>query len=1427
MTQTLTTGVLVTVSNVGVSYLEGSLSISETLDQRSQCQFTVWDATGTQHYVYGQPVQVVDAIEGLLFSGYVHDSQETNLPPNPALLSVVSCIDQHYLADKRVSQSDYSNLYAGHIVANLVNDYLAAEGVNAPFSVNHATSQQDFSVGTHSNTVGANNVLTVTSTGDIELAPSGTSVSHSEAATSDFSSGTLSGTSAIGNQLQLTPIPTIKFSGTSEQGTNSQGQPSSSNANNYSYVQVWSGNDAFSATDTFRFSINISSSSPACIGGVDAICNDGTPLRGIASFTDQQGIAIHPGTDLSGYASDTRYSRTFSFSNAYASGTRTAIVSVMVALEGDPAGTYTLYADSIGRYNSSGVLQTSYFGNAFQLNPPAQVSNVGYSNPTIGVVNAYATGGTRITPSVSLAATGIVQTSFVSWQEALLNSTGALTALATGATGANSQPYVTVEMSMDSGATWQQCTNNAPLPTLLPGMNTAGVSIQFRETLYVAGPDPTITPVLQSLTATVTPSYACTKTDVLKQFQTSADWNSGSFSNTIQQNNTVTLNGQFRDWSTGATSGQSTWGTGTPTGQIITGQYVITNTGTNVDVRSQLSFAGTWTSFLCEVDVYFNAYGNYGLVYNTTNWNNGNNTFAYEVDMASGTGGNYVLTLGRGSNSGSSGTFTTIATANVPLTAGSWHRLKVVRSGNQHTVYLDDVQYITASDSTFTASGYFGLRYFNTSGTTHSAFFKNFGVLASLSGTWTSPSIALSNLGTPGNALVGASVVQWQEAVVQNTTFTVQASINGGGTWQTCTNGQTIPQLTNGTSVSGKNLLLKATFTTNNANVTPTLAGLSTLVMGQFSSSGSWIAPVLNLTPAGRATTTAVAWYGNVPDSTTCAIDTSLDGVNFSQVGTGAQGNAAIGGILTQQDPTDDNFSSNSASLYTATAQTGGVAATWTWDTTNSRVIASGGEYAALLYNGLSVSDVDMYVDMDTSDGGGCVWRWVDASDYYNVIVQDASSATPDVLNLYRVSGNTRSLLATGSITFPRGTPHRIRVTMFSGAITVYFDQTQVLSTTDYFPLGTGGVGLSNDLVGAGSSARFYQLHVVPQGQSTAGINAYSRVRLTTTDPTVTPQLSTFHTGATGSVIQQGAFIPATVHSVKNGSTDTIAAFLDDLARLSNYWWRIDKYKTLSFQARHAQPAPWILTTDDMLNSKDANNPVQVDSINDTYRTTSWILGGKDVIPQVETRIADGLSRSWTMGYNIKSLSSVTVNSKKNKQTIGIQNVTLGKQMYYTSGNPTVNQDPSQPLFPYGTLLTFTYSGEVDVAVSASNPSEIARRAALDGTSGIVEVTETAPGLDNATALTLAQARVAMYSINGQTLTFTTNRTGLAVGNLLTVFLPQHAITNVTFLITAMVSQWKSVQVNGVAYLLPFYDVTATSGATVRQWTALQANLPI
>jgi len=111
--------------------VKGSLSIDRRLEQRSTARFTVIDKDGTASFSKGTPVEIYDADMILIFAGFVHKPESIRMAPKYGLLHSLLCVDNHYLADKRLMTESYAKgTKAGDIFRDVVQKYLASEYVS-------------------------------------------------------------------------------------------------------------------------------------------------------------------------------------------------------------------------------------------------------------------------------------------------------------------------------------------------------------------------------------------------------------------------------------------------------------------------------------------------------------------------------------------------------------------------------------------------------------------------------------------------------------------------------------------------------------------------------------------------------------------------------------------------------------------------------------------------------------------------------------------------------------------------------------------------------------------------------------------------------------------------------------------------------------------------------------------------------------------------------------------------------------------------------------------------------------------------------------------------------------------------------------------------------------------------------------------------
>jgi hypothetical protein len=82
-----------------------------------------------QHFQQYQQVLIYDNTNTLVFSGYITTPKEQKPGFQNSLIHTITCIDQHWLADKRRVVASYSNKTVGFIAQDLLNNILSQEGV--------------------------------------------------------------------------------------------------------------------------------------------------------------------------------------------------------------------------------------------------------------------------------------------------------------------------------------------------------------------------------------------------------------------------------------------------------------------------------------------------------------------------------------------------------------------------------------------------------------------------------------------------------------------------------------------------------------------------------------------------------------------------------------------------------------------------------------------------------------------------------------------------------------------------------------------------------------------------------------------------------------------------------------------------------------------------------------------------------------------------------------------------------------------------------------------------------------------------------------------------------------------------------------------------------------------------------------------------
>lgn len=1469
-----------------LSVLNESFTLADALDQRSILTLTGEDPAGNLTFTHGMPVILSEHDQGVLYTGYVNSDKVTKIAAGGVAQTEhqLTFMDNHYAADKRANETNYLNWAAGDIICDFIQQILSQEGVIGDFALESDYTQTTLAQGTLNNTVAttttspftyAPNTATppiTSNTGDLELVREGTQFMLTESVTADFSSGTLNNMVASGNKLSPTtqqalkvtawysPVATASSALAQESGGT---QSSGEGIVNEAIIFIYNTSFTIGTNDTFNYDIWISSSSPAFLAGIDFACTDGTYLSGQngtldssgnVGLFDSNGVSVDLLQDLSGYAKDTWYTRSIPLTGLNGK----TILFAYVYFTGSVSGNYTVFLKNC--YFSS--QPTNYILSptmtTIPLGWPAVQATGGYVAATVipSVVSVYnPLTSYRVSPAHSISSVGLVQNSTITWTASLpttggpvpvyppgttsspsSNLTVSSSSASTGAGTITSSSAAMVLMVSYDGSTWLLCQNNEALPGLPPGAVVSGYSFYLREQ-FASGPDPTAIPSLEQVQITINSAAAQSVTDSWLFFGTTTEWNTGTQVLTgPNANGNLTLgssaNPLTQSWSGGIPGNQTFLAGWNNDGtQGTSGSAYTMTPGSNAGTwcQSRFDFAGYFLNGTIEADVKISSTSSNtqcGIEYRQTGWSNANNNGAYYVAILSG---QVQFGYGQNSDSNTDGTFTAIIAISETINANTYYHLKIVVQGNRHTIYFNhgSSPIIDLIDNQYPNAGEIGFRAYSGTGS-FTASIENFSLVTTTVGTWTSQNYSLpSGMGST----CGYTQVCWTDLDSQGqpeTAAIVLASINGGATWQQCTNGAEIPQLPRGTNITTATIMFKIILYSATPPIsTPVIMGLYMRICGNYGTvSGTRISPALSLTPVGYIANSNIMWNGNTPTSTSIAVATSQDGATWTAAGGGGAG-AVLPYWTNQPSATQDLFSSNTSSNYTSTYKTGGSAASVTYYVPNNSLTLVGGSGALYLNNTLSCADIDLLCDMDWSDAGGLVWHETDTGDYYEIGVYDASSSSgyANQINLYRVTSGTRSLLGSAPITFTRGTFHRARTSMKGGLIDVYFDGKCVLSYLDILPLTSGSCGLRND----GGTSRYYQFWAQPLGTNLSGQTLYTQVTLSTSDPAQMPQLFTLVACVRGSSIGTGATIQQ-LHPVTLPFAAYHSAEMDNLIQVSGDWyWYIDRYKKMHFALRMARQGAFpIQSVEDP--AKAAGYllyvpQVTIQSSADVYRNQQVVTNVTGLVnPPPEIKTADGSTTSWTLGYPVYSAPTITING--NPATVGIQGIDNNKQFYWQPTSSSISYDSTLPVLPAGTILSITYVGQSTVNVIINNSVAQSAQGALELNSGIIAEIESADtystsvtslnGMTTAQATTFANGLLARYGNNGTIeLIGTTLYPGLVPGTVIPLFIPEiMEIWNAQVPIVKLTTTAFNSE-NGIRY---YYSVDASSGPNLTQW---------
>ena len=135
------------VNNTLVTTQSDSVYVTDKIDERSTAGFIVIDLTNQYDFKKGMPIQIDNDLSWvnaemtwdeaeqtwddgeLLFSGWIDKPIKYSPYGDGVFYHRITCMDNHYLADKRIISRAYQDEAVEDIVQDIFTDFLSGEGI--------------------------------------------------------------------------------------------------------------------------------------------------------------------------------------------------------------------------------------------------------------------------------------------------------------------------------------------------------------------------------------------------------------------------------------------------------------------------------------------------------------------------------------------------------------------------------------------------------------------------------------------------------------------------------------------------------------------------------------------------------------------------------------------------------------------------------------------------------------------------------------------------------------------------------------------------------------------------------------------------------------------------------------------------------------------------------------------------------------------------------------------------------------------------------------------------------------------------------------------------------------------------------------------------------------------------------------------------
>ena len=121
---------IITIAGDSYTPASNSLRIDNRIEERTVASFAVNDPGSAYTFRKGQPVEIENG-GTRIFAGVVDSARERVIDNQTYKRHMITCVDYHYAADKRLAAKAYEDEQVSEIVIDLWESYLVDEGITA------------------------------------------------------------------------------------------------------------------------------------------------------------------------------------------------------------------------------------------------------------------------------------------------------------------------------------------------------------------------------------------------------------------------------------------------------------------------------------------------------------------------------------------------------------------------------------------------------------------------------------------------------------------------------------------------------------------------------------------------------------------------------------------------------------------------------------------------------------------------------------------------------------------------------------------------------------------------------------------------------------------------------------------------------------------------------------------------------------------------------------------------------------------------------------------------------------------------------------------------------------------------------------------------------------------------------------------------